>query len=88
MKDYKKPQVCDITLCESECTKDFSCKAFDFTMNCKTDSCRLYQTNNATTEVGDDKRMYCEKTDGKIDCKVHQGFGSINLDILTIMDVM
>ena len=65
---YKSLQFCDINLCENECTKDFRCNGFDFTTNCKNDSCRLYQTNNAITEVGDDKRKYCEKAEGKIQC--------------------
>ena len=65
---YKSLKVCDITLCENECTKDFNCNGFDFTTNCKSDSCRLYQANNPITEIGYGKRRYCEKTEGKIEC--------------------
>ena len=66
LKEITRPQKCDITSCEQECTQNLECKGFDFTKNCKGDTCRLYSSSIAKNETGDDGRKYCKKTEGKI----------------------
>ena len=66
LKEITRPQKCDITSCEQECTQNLECKGFDFTKNCKGDTCRLYSSSIAKNETGDDGRKYCKITEGKI----------------------
>ena len=64
-KLLKYLQICDIKLCEKECTKEQKCHGFDFTKTCQLGNCRLFIENTKSNDGGDDERKYCTRTESK-----------------------
>ena len=59
-------KICDMRLCEKECTKEPKCHGFDFTKTCQDGSCRLFRENTKRDDGGPDERKYCTRTESKI----------------------
>ena len=57
----KTSQNCTLVACEQECESEVECIGYDYTRNCKSESCRLYKINKARTDPGGDERLYCAK---------------------------
>ena len=45
--------------CGNTCTADAECVGFDYTVNAKSDSCRLFKVDDPRSNPGGDNRMWC-----------------------------